>query len=226
MMRTLLTIFCVICVATVLTEALGLGYLVLNGQLNPDSVAEIRVALSGGVRQTATDDVAEDQRRTRPSSDNVMSKRVERVWDLDRRQRELALIKNTVSSQAAKVATAQQNFQKKRGMFLNELQTISGELDASSAEQARGILAKLAPADAVQNLMALGLEENILLLKGMPDQAVATLLEQFRKSNDSKLIERGEKIFEAISRGEPKRKTVDAGAGRFQSPPKLLPKQP
>ena len=226
MMRSLLTIFCVICVATVLTEALGLAYLALNGQLNPLSLEDIRVALSGGVRQAATDEVAEDQRVAPPSSDDVMNARVERVWDLDRRQRELALIKDTVSSQAAKVASAQQDFQKKKGMFLNELQTISGELDASSAEQARGILAKLPPADAVQNLMALGLDQNILLLMGMPDQAVATLLEQFRKSNDPKLIERGEKVFEAISRGEPKRKTIDAGAGRFQSPPKLLPKQP
>jgi flagellar motility protein MotE (MotC chaperone) len=223
MMRTLLTIFSVICVATVLTEALGLAYLTLNGQLNPDSVSEIRLVLAGGVRSGK--DEADERRATPPSSDDVMNDRVERVWDLFRRQQELAAIKNTVSTQASKVARSQQEFQKKRESFLAELQTISGELDSSSAEQSRGILTKLPPADAVQNLMALGLDQNVLLLKGMPDQTVATLLEQFRKSTDPKTVERGEKIFAAITQGEPKRTVVTTGAGKLQ-PPKLLPKQP
>jgi flagellar motility protein MotE (MotC chaperone) len=225
MMRTLLTIFCVICVATVLTEALGLAYLSLNGQLNAETVADIRLVFSGGVRQGPKGD-SEEQRQTPPSSDDVMERRVDRVWDLLRRQQELAVIKNTVSSQAAKVTRTRQDFQKKKETFLSELQTIAGELDSSSAEQSRGILIKLPPADAVQNLMALSLDQNVLLLKGMPDQAVATLLEQFRKNNDPKTIERGQKIFEAISMGEPKRKVVKAGAKQLQTPPKLLPKQP
>lgn len=225
MMRTLTTILCVVCVATVLTEALGLAYLTLNGQLNEEAASEIRLVLSGGTRQ-GPKSAADEQRTTPPSSDDVMNQRVERVWDLYRRQQELAVIKNTVSSQATKVARTQQDFQKKKEAFLTELQTVSSELDSSSAEQSRGILMKLPPADAVQDLMALGLDQNVLLLKGMPDQAVATLLEQFRKSNDPKTIERGEKIFEAITKGEPKRTTVKAGGKSFQTPPKLLPQQP
>ena len=67
----------------------------------------------------------------------------------------------------------------------------------------------MSPDDAVENLMQLDLEENIVLLKGMPEKQIAKILQEFLKGKDEQL-ERGWQIFEAISRGEPSKKLIDA----------------
>ena len=225
MMRSLLIIVCVICVATVMTELLGFSYLWMNGQLDSHAVSEIQLILAGEPRAGATAD-ADDQEAVPASNDDIMKERVGRVWDLYRRQKEMVLIKNSVTDSAAKVTAQHQTFQKQKETFLKELQVISENLNATSAEQARGILKKLPPADAAQSLMSLTLDQNILLLKGMETKTIATLLEQFQQSNDKKQNDRGQEIFAAISNGEPTRKIVNNGNNQFQATPKALPKQP
>ena len=229
MMRSLLIVVCVICVATVLTQALGLSYLWMNGQLDSDSVSKIQLVLAGGPSAGAAAD-AEDQGAVPASNDDVMKERVGRVWDLYRRQEEMALIKNTVTNSAAKGTALHKKFQDQKNTFLKELQAISDNLNSTSADQARLILKKLPPADATQSLMSLTLDQNVLLLKGMEAKTIATLLEQFQQSNDKKQNDRGQEIFTAISNGEPTRKIVNNGNNRFQAapktPPKQLPKQP
>ena len=48
MIRSLLVLFCVFCVATTLSAIGGAGLLWFRGQLTPASLAEIRLILAGG----------------------------------------------------------------------------------------------------------------------------------------------------------------------------------
>lgn len=49
-MRSLVMIVCVFCVATLMTEALGLAYLWYRGQLTPAALTEISAVLRGEER--------------------------------------------------------------------------------------------------------------------------------------------------------------------------------
>jgi len=217
MKRAIVTVVCVVCVATVLTEILAAGFLWFRGQLTRETIEEIGLVISGGVRQAPADSGG-DEDAAPPSSDDVMEKRVGRVWDLQRREKELMLIKNMVTDRSVQLTKSREEFVQQKQAFLTNLKTLSEELDAESTEQARGILAKLRPADAVASLMAISLEEDVKLLSGMADRAVASLLQEFEKSQDPKIVDRGRKIFEAISRGEPKRELVDRGLNTFKTP--------
>jgi hypothetical protein len=47
MIRTPIVVICIFCVATILSEVVGLGFLWYRGQLASETIAEIRVSLSG-----------------------------------------------------------------------------------------------------------------------------------------------------------------------------------
>lgn len=214
MIRNLILVFCVACVATVLTEVLGVAYLWTQGQLTPQTLADIRAVLAGEDLGASPVESEADE-KTAPSTDDITRQRINRVWNLQRRQNELAVIKAMVFQQAGKVDTQRSEFEKQKQKFLADLKQQSRQLQSAATEQARGILAQLPPTDAVQNLMALDLNRNIVLLKGMSDRVVAKLLKEFLNSGDAKVAERGQHIFEAISRGDPQRQLVENTLQQF-----------
>ena len=87
--------------------------------------------------------------------------------------------------------------------FEKQLAQLNQSVTAESTEQARGVLLALPTADAVDNLMQLSLQENIILLKGMQEKSIGKLLQQFLRESDQKKRDRAHEIFEAISQGEP-----------------------
>ena len=105
-------------------------------------------------------------------------------------------------------------------MFDEELARIDAELTSASAEQSRGILLALPAKEAVRQLMQLDLEADVILLKGMPEKSIAKILKEFsataappgtetgadRKESPA---ERGRRIFEALTRGEPLRSLLE-----------------
>ncbi|GAB4135755.1 MAG: hypothetical protein Tsb009_02370 [Planctomycetaceae bacterium] len=212
MIRSIVFLVCVVCVATVLTEILGLAYLWFNGQLNPNSLHDIRVAL-GGVEMDVEDQESSEDTGM-PSLDDVIKERSLRVWSLQERASELNMLKAMVTEKADGLTASREAFEKERQQFLKQLNTISANLVNESAEQTRGILLKMAPEDAVTTLMKLSLDENVVILKGMQDKTVATILQQFLASGDPKQVERGQKIFEAISKGQPSRKVINQALGQ------------
>lgn len=214
MIRSVRVLITVICAATVLSEGLFVGYLWMTGRLTPQSLNDMRRLLAGEEPELDRSR-AEAPEATPPSNDDVVRQRTDRVWSLHRRQEELVTIKDMITQRAERLKDLREDFDKKRAAFQQDLQRQSAELQSASAEQARGILKKLPPADAVQDLMALDLDKDVLLLKGMPDKDVARILQEFLKGPDDKQIERGKEIFEAISRGQPTRKIVDAGLQQF-----------
>lgn len=217
MIRTLLVVVSVVCVATVLSEGLIFGYLWMNGTLTASSVNDVRRLLAGEQPELKTS-ADEDPEATPPSNDDVVLERTDRVWSLLRRQTELDTIKAMVAERAEQVQNANTAFESRKTEYQQQMQNRAAALEAESAEQARGILKKLQPADAVANLMALDLERNVLLLKGMPEKDAARILQAFLAGEDVEQLERGKKIFDAISEGQPVRQVVDDGRKQLGSP--------
>ena len=210
MIRSAVAVFCVVCVATIATEALGLALLWQRGQLTAETLHDIRLVLSGGLSATASDERPGD--RTVPTSDDVMTARIVRLFDLATREDELARIKAMLTERAEELSKQQQALAAQRQEFEAELQRLRDATQSEAADQARGVLVALPPADAVAGLMSLPLDENIRLLSGLPEKSIAKILKEFLQGGDEQAA-RGRQIFEALSRGQPMSAAIDRAAG-------------
>lgn len=207
MIRTLGFIASVFCIATVVSMAVGLTFFWYRGQLTAETVRELRLVLAGDVPESLAPAGELDQQR--PSTGEVLQARLEQDVLLNARRRELTMLKSMVDGRARLIARQQEELQQQQEQFRKELEELDATVTSEATTQARGIIAAMQPADAVGNLMPLPLEQNVLLISGLPDKTVARILQQFEKGQPDQRV-RGQKIFEAISDGQPRRGLVDS----------------
>jgi len=206
MIRSLIVVICIFCVATILSELVGLGFLWQRGQLTSETIAEFRVLLSGQYADLSESE--QDEETYYPSIGDIVKQRSISVMDFNNREKELKSLKSLVDESAMNFSKQQAELERKKTEFDKRLAMLDEQIVSEGAEQARGVLVKLTPSDAVLYLMELELQENIVLLKGMPEKKIAESLEQFLKG-DQKQVKRGNEIFEALNRGEPKKSLID-----------------
>lgn len=217
MIRSLLAVFSVFCIATLLSEGLALGYLWYRGQLNAEVVKDLRLVLTG-----QTDEVFKDVEVVQPvppSRDDVARTRSMRILDLTAREEELSILKAMITQETTELLAQRTAFDKKKEEFDAQLKAVGEQMNAEAVEQTRGILTAMASSEAVESLMQLPLDAAVTLLKGMPEKTIAKILQEFEADPaDPARTQRGREIFEAISRGEPNSKVVRTAAEQFASP--------
>jgi hypothetical protein len=217
MIRSLLVIFAVFCIATLLSEGLAVGYLWYRGQLNSEMLKDIRLVLSG--ETDAVFNKVEVAEPVLPSREDVVATRSMRILDLTTREKELSILKGLITQKTAELLAQRQSFEKEQTEFNNQLKLLAEQMNGEAVDQTRGILAAMSPAEAVESLMQLELQEAVTVLKGMPEKTIAKILQEFEADPaDPSRIQRGHEIFEAISRGEPNSSIVRTAAEQFASP--------
>lgn len=207
MLRTLVLIFCCMCVAIVLSEAAGLFLLWQRGILTEHHIKEIQLVFANNAGPDKQD---KDEVKTAPfpSLQEVTQSRAVKLFDLDKRETELAVLKNLATDSASGIDKQQEAFRIQRKTFEDHLAKINERLTTASTEQARGVLLAMPPEDAVEKLMQLSIEDDVILLKGMPEKAIAKILKEFKTTPEQ--LERSRKVFEAINRGSPSRELLEA----------------
>lgn len=205
-MRTAVIIVAVVCVATVLSELLGLGFLWYRGQLTSASIADMRLALSGDDEDSF--DVDESEKQDQLSTEDFAERRVTRILELSTREEELDLLKRVVTDNRKELIEEQEVFQQQKEGFEKQLKQLQEAAASEAMEQTRGILLALQPDDAIGSLMALTAEENVMLLKGMPEKSIARILQQFLSGEENERV-RGQEVFKAISQGNPSKSLID-----------------
>lgn len=185
-------------ILAILGEGLAAGLLWSQGRLNADSVREIRLILSDP-SELVEDDASSDE--TPPVSiDDVIKARAVRILHLEEREAEQQILATLVADSRFAILTEQDNLRAKQDQFQNEQEAIRERETSEAIEQSRAVLMKATSATAVEQLMELELDENVILIKGMPEKNIAALLEVFA-GGDKDQIERGQQIFQAITRG-------------------------
>jgi hypothetical protein len=155
-----------------------------------------------------------------PSAQQLARARAVKTLNFDKRESELVTLKGMADGKRDDLETEQKQLRAQRKAFEDELAQIEANLTSAGTEQARGVLLALPPKDAVRQLMQLSLTEDVVLLKGMPEKNVARILKEFSATLPATTVdasgekketpaERGRKIFEALSRGEPTRSLLD-----------------
>lgn len=201
MIRSVVLIIGISCVAVVMSELLGAALLWSRGQLTAETIAEIRDVLGDRVAEDVSVDQAAESKL--PSNDEVIRERALRILDLQGRQDELAQLKQLVTEQRDRVLQQLDEFDKKKREFDEQLAKQAERIASEATEQTQAILLALPPAEAVRNLMQLELEDNVILLKGMPEKSIAKILQEFVSAANAETEQRGLQVFEALSRGEP-----------------------
>ncbi len=216
-MRSLGMIISACCIATICSEALGLGILWFRGQLNAGTIKNVRAALSGQDFESpaASEPASEED----VSIEDVVKDRSLRVLEFDSQQHSLIALKSMVDSTKAELLKEKEGFRKLQSEFELRLKQLDAERTSEATQKAQAVLLVMPPADAVSALMQLTLDENVLLLSEMPEKKVAGLLKEFATiEKDAPRIARGKEIFEALSRGEPARKLIRDTAGKLGEP--------
>ncbi len=210
MMRTIVTVLGVVCAATLVTEGLALGLLWYRGQLNAESVAEITAILSG--EEPGGTALADDEAPP-PSTEEVANAIARERLELDTRDDEFRVLMKLVEDERRQLDEDLAVLESSKKKFEERLAELEKTLTSEGVDQARRILKAQRAEDAVAQLAPLEFEEAVILLRGLPDKTIAAILQQFAASNDEQQRRRGLEIFEALSRGEPKRSVVDQAAG-------------
>jgi hypothetical protein len=214
MLRLLAVLTGVMSCTIILAELVGLGYLWSKGYLTNNNLYEIRLILTGEARDE--DPGKSDENKTIGSSQQeLQSARVMRVLDLESRGKELELLKTMTENRANQLISDQKSFDEMKENFRTELANLKERTAGEAVEQARAVLLASPTDAAVQRLMDLPPEEAIHIVRGMPEKSIAKILQGFDVPGkteaggapDERRV-RGQKIFEALSRGEPARTSI------------------
>ena len=206
MIRSLAIIISVFCVATIISELLGIGFLWFKGNLNADSVKDIRMIISG---QSLDDVELVEEEPTGPSRSDVALSRATRILELSAREDEIDMLKSSITQSSDSLRKDRLAFEQAKQEFEEELELLQAKSQNDATQKTRSVLIALPPADAVQYLMQLSIEENIDILKGMEGKFIAKLLKEFLVAADPQVIKRGKEIFQKMSQDEPFRSFSD-----------------
>jgi flagellar motility protein MotE (MotC chaperone) len=217
-MKYLFIIIGCVCSTLVAAELTGLFLLWRHGMISAHHLQEIKLVLTN--RAAAEEpEIEAEQKPQYPSAQEVAQVRAVKVLNLDKRESELTTLKGMADSKREDLETLQKQIRSLRKAFEDELARVEANITSTATEQARGVLLALPPKDAVQQLMQLSLDQDVVLLKGMPEKTIAKILKEFQTTSTSlpdangertdSPAERGRKVFEALSRGDPSRSLLD-----------------
>ena len=207
-LRATAVIAAVVCVAVVVTAAAGAGYCWASGLVDRPMLDRVRGAIVDA-KDEPPPPVEIPEEIAQVAKEEVIEARAMRILELTARERELNLLKGLLEAKSAELVKTKQDLERAQASFQDTLDEAEAELLSDAAEQARGILLALPPADAVAKLMTLEVDEAIRLMKGIPEKSHAKILQEFTTAEQTT---RGNEIFQAIVRGRPKVDVVHEAA--------------
>ncbi|MFH1300016.1 MAG: hypothetical protein ABIK07_03070 [Planctomycetota bacterium] len=200
MIRSVAIMISVFCVATIISELLGLSFLWFRGSLNADSIKDIRMIVTG---QSLDDAELVEEETTLPSRDEISLTRATRILELASREDEIDMLKSSITQSSDSLKKDRLAFEQAKQTFEADLKLLTEQSQNTATKKTQSVLVALPPGDAVQYLMQLSIEENIELLKGMDGKFIAKMLKEFLVAADPLVIKRGKEVFKEISQDEP-----------------------
>ncbi len=198
-MRKFFSVLAGLAVIVMFAEGLVVATLMAQGRLNNDVVNEIREILRNPQEAKELAAAAKPEVAAKPTVtlDEVLRERSLRVLQIGEREREYQRLQGLVTDSRGAVLKDLDLLTKEKEQFaLSEKQRLERE-QSESIERMRSILAKSDIQTVADQLLKLPIDENMLLLKGMPEKRVAELL-QMMATGDPKQAKRGQEIIQAI----------------------------
>jgi len=203
-MRVALTVLLSFCVATVLSQMVGVGVLWSTGNLKGDTLALVAAVLAG---EPIGADVAEEieAEPVQVTQEQLLEFRANRLLDLDHRNREVEARVNFDAEILARVREEREALEKLKKNFEQQLKQIEQAETSEGVEKVRSVLAKVKPAQAKDVLMGRELPDAVRLLSEMPDRIVAKLLKEFKTEAEKT---RAQEILKSLDEGKQQAKAA------------------
>ena len=148
-------------VAVMVSQVLGLAFLWSQGFLSARRLREMRDLFGPGEKEAVAFDT--EPSPSLPSSQDVLRERSLRVLSLGSLETEVGLLKSMIENERNGLIAQRADFQKEKAAFNTQLQQLADKNVTEAREQSRSVLLALPPADAVDRLMQLPVNEDVLL---------------------------------------------------------------
>lgn len=204
MWRTLAALIGLFSFATVLAEAMAVGYLVYDGRLTAERVSALFSA-----EPSAGEAVAPASEAPLRTSEEAEDHRTLQTLELNARADNLQLLKDLLTKEADRLSQDQAAYEKARQDFEASLELVRTRAADEATEQARLVVKSLTPRDAITYLLALEETDALRIVKGLPERTVAKILQEFAAGTDEEQ-QRGRSLFEAIAAAQPEATLTDA----------------
>lgn len=207
-MKRTLTLTIGVTATVIVLAQIGLGlYLALTGVLTAETLWELQPILEGAEPKSENPQ-AMTAFEPEFSVEELMQERAMRIFDLEDREQELERLSQLVIARRDAVLTEQKDLVTRRERYAAELQKAKNLEESEATTLAQGVLLSVPPADAARELMQLPLEQNVLILRGMPVKSIGKILKEFHQGDDQ-LRKRGVEIFEALADGDPNVRLIE-----------------
>ena len=215
-------LFAAICVATVIAEALALGYLRSRGTLNEKTIQKL-IAVASGIGSTparakragAADEPAPEQ----TSLEDVARERALKSRDIELREQSLNDSVSMVKTEYAKLVDEKDRYERIKAAFRNQLDELRKGTLAENRETARTILENMKAKQAKEQILRMVKEgemtDVIKILSLMPGAQRKNILREFKTDEESQTLA---EILKQIREGVPETKLVDDAEQALEQP--------
>lgn len=216
MIRTFVLIFSCACVALVLSEAAAVFLLWQRGTLTTHNFRELQLILRGDLDPEPQSTVSTTAADPQVALAEVQTARATKVLDIARTEDGLGTLQQSIVAARKQVEEQQSQFRTERQAFVKKLDDLEKSVVEAATEQARGVLLALPPAQAADKLAAVPLDDALVLMKAMPEKNIAKILKEFVGTKEK--LERGQKLFDGLYKGQPQKALLDQARAQFPSP--------
>jgi hypothetical protein len=215
MFRWLVVLTTQTCVATLLAQGLGLGYLVATGKLNREKTLRI-LAVIHDVDLAAADRTAvgsaEKESQEQPSFEDIERRRALESHILETKRMALEKGLEEVRLRRELLALDLEQIQRLQAGFNKRLDTLQEQLTLEGIARQRQIWTKIEPALAKEQIMNMvdsgEIDDVVVLLSDMPSSNQARIISEF-EMDDVKQREAMDEILRKIRRGLPAVSLID-----------------
>ncbi len=206
MVTKLLNAFVAICVATVITQVILLGYFVTQGTVNGDTLTKV-VALMNGIDITGNrlqQILRQSEDREQPDFDEILAARKMDSLDMDMRLRSQNELRDDISKMLADLTVNVERFDERRQAFDRRLAELKQGAQEEGLKDLQRILQSLDADQAKEQLLTMYDDERIddvvNIVQAMSTEKRKDILAEFvNKDETDKLAE----ILRRIGEGSP-----------------------
>ncbi len=224
LLRMLTAALVYLCVATVLTECLLVGYALTKGFLDKEKLTKM-LAVAQGIdaasteaTATSTDIIKPAETTEQPSVEEIETRRALQSRDLELREQALHTTADQLRSEQRKLADEKQNYDRLKTTFEKQLAELHTGAQATGRENIRLIWENIRPKQAKEQMLqmiAAGEQADVVaILSAMPIAKRAKIIGEFKTDEEAKKLE---EILRLIREGVPEVKIIQQARQQFQT---------
>jgi hypothetical protein len=211
-----------LCVGTVLSQAIGLGYLASRGMLNRDKLHEMVAVMQGKARASpeAPKRAGESDRVEEVSLVELARGRALASRDFELREQSLRNQADQLQDERTKLAQEMNRYNRMKTGFETQLNTLRAAAISSNEETTRLILENMKAKQAKEQVLHMlddgQMREVVSLLSAMTPGKRSKVLAEFKTADESDKLA---KILKQIRSGEPELTLIDEAKTQLQPVP-------